>query len=35
MDLEQLAYSLPSAQTFIDSIADGAGNGVAIVVLPE
>ena len=35
MDLEQLAYSLPSAQAFIDSIADGAGNGVSIVVLPD
>ena len=35
MNLEQICYSLPSAQAFIQSVADGVGNGVAIVILPD
>ena len=35
MDLEEIAYSLPSTQTFLDSIAGSVGHNVVIVLLPN
>ena len=35
MHLEELAYSLPSAQNFVGNIASDVGNGVTIVLLPD
>ena len=35
MDLEEITYSLPSTQTFMDSIARGVGQDVVIVLLPD
>lgn len=35
MDLEQLAYSLPSAQNFVGNIASDVGKGVTVVLLPD
>ncbi len=35
MDLEQIVYSLPSAQAFFRTITDGGTNGVKIVLLPD
>ncbi len=35
MDLEEIAYSLPSAQTFLDAIARGVGQNLVIVLLPD
>ena len=35
MQLERLTYSLPSAMAFIDSVANSARDGVAVVLLPD
>ena len=35
MEVEQIAHSLPSTQTFIHSITDHGGAGVKIVLLPD
>lgn len=35
MDLEEITYSLPSTQTFLDSIARSVGQNVVIVLLPD
>lgn len=35
MNLEPLAYSLPSTQSFVHSIADNDDNGVQVVLLPD
>ena len=35
MDVEQIVHSLPSAQTFVNSIANHDGAGVKIVLLPD
>ena len=35
MNLEQLAYSLPSTLAFINAITDDDGNGVKVVLLPN
>ena len=35
MDLEEIVYSLPSTQTFVQAITDDGGNGVKIVLLPD
>ena len=35
MNLEQLAYSLPSTQSFVRAITDDDDNGVKIVLLPD
>ena len=35
MDLEEIAYSLPSTQTFLDTIARSIGQNVVIVLLPD
>ena len=35
MDLEQLAYSLPSTQAFLYGITDDVDNGVKVVLLPD
>lgn len=35
MDLEEIAYSLPSTQAFLDAIARSVGQNVVIVLLPD
>ena len=35
MDLEEITYSLPSTQTFLDSIAKGVVQNLVIVLLPD
>ena len=35
MNLEQLAYSLPSTQSFVHAITDDGDNGVKVVLLPD
>ena len=35
MDLEQVVYSLPSTQEFIDAIAHDVGAGATLVILPD
>ena len=35
MDLEQIVYSLPSTQDFIDAIAHDVGGGATLVILPD
>ena len=35
MNLEQLAYSLPSTQAFISAITEDDGSGVKVVILPD
>ena len=35
MDLEEIAYSLPSTQTFLDAIASRVAQKVVIILLPD